>query len=345
MRPSDTPPTAHLPTLAAALWLYLAALTLTAVFQIGLQANVEIVFLRLITAVFFSGGLTWLTARITRVRLGAVLGGIPSIGQVFAAALIGVLVWLPSTWLILAANTLLNTLIGLLPPPGLVAEGALPVGVAIQLGVVIPICQGIMFWGFLQRAGRGLGESGAMLLTGGLFALFGLVATEFGYSAVPGLLLVGVLAGSVTLYTRSAWGGVAVAGAYGAIRPLIERTTLETALFNFLGTTPEALFGGRWLLLAGLGAFLAFLILQFMRGGRVTGATEPSQPTKKVQRARQAEKTVTPDAGLGRLWVIPLTLSLAMCLLIGYGEWAVRQQNPTDVPLPSGSGSTAVPRR
>lgn len=341
-----TPPTPRQPTLSAALWLYFCALLLTAAVQIGLQANVEAVFLRLIAALFFAGGLTWLFGRLSGAPLAPTLGHFPALPALLPAMLIGLLVWLPATWLILATNTLLNTLIGLLTPPGLVAEGALPLGVALQLGVVIPICQGFLFWGFLQKGARGLGSNSAAILAGGLYALFGLVSTEFGYAAVPGLLLVGLMAAFTVRYTGSAWAGMAVVGGYSVIRPLIERTALETDLFNFLGTTPEALFGGWWLLLSGLTAFLAFLVLQFIRGGQAAPPTQTPpapEPIKKSAKRGAVSPTSSPDTGLGRVWFVPLTLSLAFCLLIGYGEWAARNQNPTATPPLAGPGSTIVP--
>ncbi len=342
-----TPPTPNprQPTLSAALWLYFCALLLTAAVQIGLQANVEAVFLRLIAALFFAGGLTWLFGRLSGAPLAPTLGRLPPLSVLILAILIGLLAWLPATWLILATNTLLNTLIGLLPPPGLVAEGALPVAIALQLGILIPICHGLLFWGFLQRGARGLGGNGAAILAAGLYALFGLVSTEFGYAAVPGLLLIGLLAAFTVQYTESAWAGMAVVGGYSVIRPLIERTAFETDLFNFLGMTPQALFGGWWLLLSSLTAFLAFLILQFIRGGRVTPTETPPAPElpKKAAKREALPPPAAPDLGLGRAWFIPLTLSLAFCLLIGYGEWAARNQNPTATPPLAGPGSTIVP--
>ncbi len=316
------------PTLRGALWLYLAALIGTALIVIGLQGAIRsLSLLRLIAAFLAVGVPLFIAAFALRLPIAASFGRSPRLLHLAAAILIGVLAWLPASWLTFAANYALDAAVGFLPPPPAVTEGVLPFAAVIQLGIVVPTLQGALFWAYLQRNAKGLGANGAALLAAALYGLFALVSTEFGYAGIVGALLIGLLAAFTTRYTESAWGGIAVGWGYSLMRPLLENTPLEAELFTALGTD---LFGGAWLLAFGGGAFAALFILQMLRAFY----SAPPQP----------------DSGrapsMGRAWQVPLVITLLICLLIGYSEFALRAQNAVPVaPAPADEGSTVVPIR
>ncbi len=316
------------PTLRGALWLYLAALIGTALIVIGLQGAIRsLSLLRLIAAFLAVGVPLFIAAFVLRLPIAASFGRAPRLLHLAAAILIGVLAWLPASWLTFAANYALDAAVGFLPPPPSVTEGVLPFAAVIQLGIVVPTLQGALFWAYLQRSAHGLGANGAALLAAALYGLFALVSTEFGYAGIAGALLIGLLAAFTARYTESAWGGIAVGWGYSLMRPLLENTPLETELFTALGTD---LFGGAWLLAFGGGAFAALFILQMLR------AFYSAPP--------QAESVNAPP--MGRAWQAPLVIILLICLLIGYSEFALRAQNAVQVaPAPADEGSTVVPIR
>ncbi|PJF35608.1 MAG: hypothetical protein CUN49_09705 [Candidatus Thermofonsia Clade 1 bacterium] len=319
-------PDSPAPTLGSALWLYLIALFGTAVIVIGLQGAIRSVsFLRLI-ATFLAVGLPLFIAVLAfRLPIGSSFGKRPRLWHVIAALFIGAAAWLPASWLTFVANYALDAAIGILPPPPAVTEGALPLAAIIQLGIVVPTLQGTLFWAYLQRSAAGLGANGAALFAAVLYGLFALTSTEFGYAGIAGALLIGLLAAFATRYGESAWCGIAVGIGYSLVRPLIENTPLEARLFTALGTD---LFGGAWLLTAGTGLFVAIVLLQMVRAFR---AAPPESP---------------PRVRLGKAWQVPLIIALALCLLIGYGEFGLRARNSVrSLPSLPDDGSTSVPIR
>jgi hypothetical protein len=81
-------------------------------------------------------------------------------------------------------------------------------------------------------------------------------------------------------------------------------------------------------LAAGGGAFAALFLLQMMRAFR---AAPPEVP---------------PKVRMGSAWYVPLIAALALCLLIGYGEFGLRARNALrSAPSPPAQGSTIVPVR
>ncbi|PJF31909.1 MAG: hypothetical protein CUN51_02920 [Candidatus Thermofonsia Clade 1 bacterium] len=314
------------PTLRSALWLYLIALIGTALIVIGLQNAIRsLSFLRLVAAFLAVGLPLFIAAFVLRLPIGGSFGRSPRLLHLLAGLLIGIAAWLPASWLTFAANYALDATIGILPPPPAVTEGVLPLAAIVQLGVVVPTLQGILFWAYLQRSASGLGANGAALFAAALYGLFALVGTEFGYAGIAGALMIGLLAAFMTRYAESAWAGIAVGCGYSLVRPLLENTPLEAQLFTALGTE---LFGGAWLLTAGSGAFIAVFLLQMVRAFRAAPLENP------------------PQVRMGSAWYIPLIIALGLYLLIGYGEFGLRAQNALrGAPPPPESGSTIVPIR
>ncbi len=314
------------PTLRSALWLYLVAFFGTALIVIGLQGAIRsLAFLRMVAAFLAVGLPLFIAAFVLRLPIGSSFGRAPRLWHAIGAFLIGALAWLPASWLTFAANYALDATIGILPPPRPVTEGALPLAAVIQLGIVVPTLHGILFWAYLQRSAAGLGANGAALFAAALYALFALASTEFGYAGIAGALLIGLLAAFTARYAESAWAGIAVGCGYSLVRPLLENTPAEAALFGALGTE---LFGSAWLLAAGGGAFAALFLLQMMRAFR---AAPPEVP---------------PKVRMGSAWYVPLIAALALCLLIGYGEFGLRARNALrSAPSPPAQGSTIVPVR
>lgn len=312
------------PMLRSALWLYLIAFIGTALIVIGLQGAVRsLSFLRLIAAFLAVGLPLFIAAFALRLPIGSTLGRLPRLWHAISAFAIGALAWLPASWLTFAANYALDATIGILPPPPAVTEGVLPLAAVIQLGIVVPTLHGVLFWAYLQRSAAGLGANGAALFAAALYGLFALVSTEFGYAGIAGALLIGLLAAFTARYAESAWAGIAVGCGYSLVRPLLENTPAEAALFGALGAE---LFGGAWLLTASGGAFAALFLLQMMRAFRAT-TLEPLS-----------------EARMGKAWYMPLMITLALCLLIGYGEFGLRARNAVNI-APPDQGSTIVPVR
>ncbi|MCS6869886.1 MAG: hypothetical protein NZ571_00335 [Anaerolineae bacterium] len=312
-------------TLRSALWLYLVALIGTALIVIGLQSAIRSLSLLRLSAAFLAVGLPlFIAAFLLQLPIGRSFGRSPRLPHLLAGLLIGVAAWLPASWLIFVANYVLDATIGILPPPPAVTEGILPLAAVVQLGIVVPTLHGILFWAYLQRCAAGLGANGAVLLSATLYGLFALASTEFGYAGIPGALMIGLLAAFTTRYTESAWCGIAVSCGYSLMRPLLENTALEAELFTALGTE---LFGSAWLLAAGSGTFVALFILQTVRAFRAA----PSETPLTVR--------------MGKAWQVPLIIALALCLLIGYGEFGLRARNALRSAPPSDDGSTIVPIR
>jgi hypothetical protein len=294
------------PSLRFALWLYLLVLLLT-IAIVGLVPG-EVLLFRLIAA-FFALISTAVAIYASRTDWKTVTGHKPTFGELFVSLLMGIALWLPVFWLIFLTNAWMNTAIGPRAAPDPLPTGATRLAVIIQSGIVIPLFQGILFWAFLQKAAQGLGRLRGILLTAVLFGMFGLFSTEFGMSAFPAYFVIGLAASFVAHVTGSAWTGIAAVSGFSLMRPILERTPWERDLFAFLNPpalSPEAsLIGTRWLMVVVVSAFFVFMLIQVIRA-----------------RSRQPEPT--PPAAPGRLWWIPLGLSVVLCLVLAYGEIVIR---------------------
>jgi hypothetical protein len=152
---------------------------------------------------------------------------------------------------------------------------------------------------------------------GGLFGAFALVSTDYAMSGLLAYFLIGVAASMAMYFTGSLWSAAAVLIGYSLVRPLIERTRAGASLDAFLfpaGVAREvSLFGGRFLLVVIVGAFVAFLCLQVLR------------LSAERQTAAPAHVSTAP----GRHWWLPLLLTLLLVLALGWGEVGLRQRNPS----------------
>lgn len=323
---SSSEPT--LPPLWGATLLYLGTLLATGL-VISFQEGVEVGLVRLLAAVIIAGGGTLLAAILTKTSLRAIFGRIPRLIDLGLSIFIGILIWIPANWMLFTSNYLLTLNVGLGAQPTPLNAQERPLIVALQLGLIIPLCHGVLFWGFIQRASLRIGRGWGALLTALLFGVFGLVNTEFGVSIMPAWLLVGLYAAFAGYFTQSAWAGIAVGAGFGVIRPLIENTAFETSLFEWLGGADQLL-EVRWLLAAALLGFLAFALLQVLRAFHVEDQDQPE---------KQPSAPLSPKP----LWWIPLIAALGFALLIAYGEFSIRAANPPYRGIMPDSGSTIVP--
>lgn len=173
------------PPLFAASLLYLIAFVGTASLVIGLGQGIESGLVRFVAALIFAGGGTVLALALSQTALATILGRGLHLWQFVWCIGIGVLLWLPATWILYVATYGLTVGVGALATPQPLTDAARPAIVALQLGVIVPLCQGIFMWGFFQSAAGRLGRGRGAILAAFLFGLFGLVATEFGMAAIP----------------------------------------------------------------------------------------------------------------------------------------------------------------
>jgi hypothetical protein len=320
---SETP--ARYPAVRGALWLYVLVMLGTSL-VLGMQSNIESFFLRLAVAILIVGGGTFAAIIITQIGFAGILGRAPGIRNLLLGLLAGVLLWLPVAWLMLVTDGLLVNAIGPLSLPKALDTGATQAAVIVQFGLVVPLCQGLLFWAYLQRAGEGIERVGGALIGAALFGLYSLVSEGFGLRGLPAYLVIGLAAAFAGYFTGSAWSGMAVLIGYSLTRAVFENTQLQANLFVWLGAdTPEQLLGARWLLAVAFSAFIVFALLQ-------------------VIRAMGTRDTTGPRAEPRRLWWLPLLVSLAFCVWLGYSELAVRATNRRLLTeSPSDSGSTAAP--
>src|SRR5262249_50790650 len=127
--------------------------------------------------------------------------------------------------------------------------------------VIVPVAQGLLFWGYIQRAGEQIGPARGALLAAALYAIYGLVTTELGLGSIPGLLLVGLLAAFITYYIGSTWCGIAVLAGYGVAWPLLQKPLVDYVGLSELGN-PLSI---RWLLAVAVSGFVAFILFQAIR--------------------------------------------------------------------------------
>ncbi|MCC7446350.1 MAG: hypothetical protein IT324_02990 [Anaerolineae bacterium] len=310
---------ARYPSLRGALWLYLLVFIATAAIFGVLSYNIDPLFLRLLAAIFITAGFTIAAMFITDVRPATIFGRRPTIKFLILSLLAGLAIWVPATWVRFLVYSVLNDVFGVLPPP--LQTTAAPQAIIVQAGIIIPLCQTVLFWAYLQRAAEGISKARGTLLTAVLYALYGLFTTEAAFSGVPELLLVGLLAAFTVYAMDSAWYGFVVIAGYG-----MARTLFETTLFTYLGDQFGFLLGIRWLLVVAITGFAAFILFQVIRVSAL------DQTAKNPYRAAPR-----------RLWGIPLLLIILAFALGTYGEVVLRQANAPRPVVPRSTGSTTAP--
>jgi membrane protease YdiL (CAAX protease family) len=300
-KPAASPSTAErYPSLRGALWLYLAVLVSTALI-ISLAFNIDVGFLNLMAVLLACFGLTIGALFITNVRPSTLFGQRPARRSLIISLLAGLAVWVPASWLQVSIWHYVNVAIGPLRPP--LPSTAAPWAILLQVVLIIPLCEGLLFWAYLQRAAEGLGRARGALLAALLYAAYGtILSAGVGVSAFPALLIVGLAAAFATCFTGSAWCGIAVLVGYGAGSPL-----LESALFDYLGPQYVMEFSFRWLLVVVVTAFITFILIQALR---VIGPGGAAIDTRRER----------PKA----LWLVPLVISILFLLFIAYGEYVLR---------------------
>lgn len=304
-----------LPGLRGALWMLFAAMLISILVVIGLQENIEVLVLRLIAASIAALGVIGLTL-FNRIPIGSIVGVRSGVVGVIMGVLIGAAMWIPINWTLLIVELVLSAVIGSLTPPAPLATSATRVGAVFQLGVIIPLAQGLLLFGLIQHSAqttRGFTRWGAVLFTAFCFAILSLVTTEYGLAAILPFFLLGVAAGALTLWTGSIWPGAAVIGGYQLVRALTEDSAFQLQFLGFVvGNSDQSinsvLFGARYLLLVFVGSFIAFVLLQIARAVlRRSGAI----PMVQQQPVR-------------RLTFIPAVLIGLLLLAVGYGELQLR---------------------
>jgi hypothetical protein len=313
---SDEPaakPAPSYPSLRSAMWLYCLVLLGTTLIVIPLAFHIDVVFLRMVSTLFATLGFTIIAIYLTHTRPGLILGPLPAPITLLISLLAGLAIWLPAVWIMFAVYTWLDNAVGLLPAPMLTT--ATLFAVLLQAAIIVPLAQGLLFWGYIQRAGERLGKAHGAVLAATLFALYGLVTSELGLGSIPGLLLVGLLAAFITYYTGSAWCGIAVLAGYGIAWPLLQKPFVD-----YLGPQLGNPLSIRWLLGVAISGFVAFILFQAIR----VRAGEKPQPAGSARAPKG-------------LWWLPLAISIALVVLGAYSELALRASTgrtaPQIVPL------------
>ncbi len=312
------------PTLRSAARLYLCVILATILIVGGLGDAIDVVFLRLMAALFVFGGFTIAALLITDVRLDMIMGGRPGIVALGLGLLAGFAVWAPATWLLSFFSQLLGALFGNRPRTGGSSDATL-VGLLLMFGLIIPLCEGLLFFGFIQKAAQGIGRWRGIWLTALLFGLFGMFSAGLGMSAAPAYFLVALVAGSLTLYSRSIWSGVLVLSGFNLGEPVLRDALLGSLL---KGQVADLLSLG-WLTTLALTLFVTFMLVQLSRA--LAPQTSPLLTTTEAAKPKAA-------------WWLPLIVVIALCVLVGYGEIVTRSQHVQTRPRPTqASGSTAPP--
>ncbi len=310
----------RLPSLRSGLRLYLLVLIVSAALIVGLQGNIDIAFLRLIASLFVFGLFTLGALLISDVRLNAIMGRRPPLLTLPIGFAAGVLVWIPATWLLFVTAQLLGGIFGNLPQ--LVTSSASFTQQAISFGIIFPLCQGFLMFGYILSSAQGIGRWRGILLTTLLFGIFGQFTTNFGLGAIPGYLLVGWVGSVLVVRSGSAWPGILVLSGFALAEPIIRDLLVRIVLNGQI----QDLFSFGWLAALLLSLLLIFALAQ------ITFVLQP--PADRIT----AVKPTPP----GRLWWLPLIVVFALFAVIGYGEIAVRTQNGLP-PTPRPNTGVTIP--
>jgi hypothetical protein len=274
--------------------------------------------LRLLATIFITAGFTFGAVYFNKVSLAAIYGRSPTVISLILSLLMGAAIWVFSSWVMLIVYIGLESWIGELPPLLTQADVS---QLFTQIVVFVPVTQGFMFWAYVQRAAEGIGRARGAVLTAFLFAFYALITADLGLSSVVGLLPLGLLAAFSVYVTGSAWCGTLVLSGYGIA------SLFQGNLFNFVGPDQFGMpFSPRWILIVVITAFIAFILLQVLRA-TTKGETD-------LFRARPRP-----------LWWLPFALSVALFLLSGVGEIALRDasRRAQQRPAPTSPGSTSPP--
>ena len=328
------------PSLRTALWLYFFVLLSTGIAMIQWSPYIDPALLRFVVTLFVVLGFTLGVLYYTRTQLSVVVGRGPDLISIVASVIAGAAIWMPVFWLSFIGYRWLDTTYGHLPdvPPSSLTV----VSLLLQSGIVIPLCQGLLFFGVIQFAATKFDKVQRALLVAVLFAFYSLLISPsgLGLASIPGQFIVYLVAALAVTFTGRVWYGVVISAVYALIWTIFNNQILglQLSILNYIG--PED-FGKnfltvRWLFPIVIGAFLTFLMLQ------VISARATAQKT-----ADTLAQSVTP-ARLKAWWWLPLLLSLVFVLFAGYGEiGGIRKLHPIAQAAPPAatktSGSTSLP--
>ena len=326
--PTPTAPTittTPYPTLRAGMILYLLVLIGTTLITLGFSGNVETSFLRLVTAVFLCAGLTLLAMLLTRVPADTLYGARPTVRFLLSGLVAGLAIYVFASWLYLFLSRLFGGLFGNLPAPlRIQGAGATEIALFGQItlfALILPLCYGILFYGFLYHGARGLGRWRAVLFVALLYGIFGIFAGGQGLTAGPSYFFVGLAAGAFALRSGSGLAAVCVLAGFNLGDPI-----LSGVLGGALRRAGNDVLGFELLTLAALSAFLTVVLVQVARlTATPTRAWRPAAP--------------------GRLWWL-LWIPIAL-LVVFYGASEIRvrqiERARAAAPILPGSGSTLPP--
>ena len=145
-RPAARPSAEGYPSLRSAMWLYCLVLIGAIIVSANLY-TIDVVFLRLIGSIFVTAGFTAALMFASRIRPTAIFGERPTARQVIISLLIGLAAWVPSAWVMLSIYAGLYSAVGPLPLPSIL--DAPPAAFLLQGGLIAPLAQGLLFWGFI----------------------------------------------------------------------------------------------------------------------------------------------------------------------------------------------------
>ncbi len=205
------------------------------------------------------------------------------------AALAGLSVWAPAWWLMDACNYALERTVGLLSLPLAVIDvrerwlGVELQPLAYELGVffatlIVPLLMAWLLWGLAQPALEGaLGRRRAAWLAGGVGGAFwALIAVQgvapalpWGLAALPGYVLIALVAAHMVALTGSLWAGFAAQFVF-AYASFAWRDDLFRAFAGKSYADPA------WLTVLVLGAFGVFFFAQVIRA-RTPRPPEPAR--------------------------------------------------------------------
>src|SRR4051812_14991213 len=167
-KPAPEPiPLLNEPSLRMALWLYFLVLLGTMFVMIELGSNVEPLFLRFITTLVIGLGLTIGTLFLFKIKMFTLFGRRPELISLVASIAAGLAIWVPFFWISDLLFGLLENSVGKFPNPQF-ALGE-PSSYLVQYAILIPLCQGLLFWGFIQRPAQKTFRRWGVLLTAVLF--------------------------------------------------------------------------------------------------------------------------------------------------------------------------------
>lgn len=274
-------------------WAVVCGVALLAV-QTALAGS-DALTLRSVLVLLATGGaaaIVWrATPRAARLRSPA-----PDPANLILSGVAGLGIWTVAWWTMDLADHVLRQSAGLLPLPQILSRAPdrllgldlrpASYELAVLFAVVlIPLAQSVLLWGLVRREfvaawGWRRGAWLAGVLGGGVLALSAPQQLEpalpGGLAALPGYLLVGVVASWAAVLSRSFWAGFAAHGTF-AYASLALRDDLLRALAGRGYLDPQ------WLSAVVLGGFvtLAMLRIMHLRGERnalLTGAGRPLRP-------------------------------------------------------------------